>query len=177
MPNMTPEQMAQFRQQYGGRGGRGGGAGGGRGGNRQAANAVTGDMTPITQRNASQIDDLFAQVQKRIQPGQVWIYDEKNPDPQKKLRQINVRLGLTDGQFSELISSNETFTPGVTQVVTGVVPPPSALPKPGTNSIFNQQRGFGPGGFGPNPGGGGGDRGPGGGGGGPRGGGGGRGGD
>jgi hypothetical protein len=149
--NLTPEQMAQFQQQFGGRGGRGG-QGGGRGNRQQsqAGNAVVGNVTPITERNASKIDELFESVPKRIQPGQVWLYDEKAADPNKKLRQVNVRLGLTDGQFSELVSAGENLVPG-TMVVTGVVPPPSALPKPGQNNIFqqNQRGGFG----GPQPGG------------------------
>lgn len=171
--NLTPEQLAAFQAMGGGRGGNRGG-GGGRG-QRPAANEV-GDMIPITQRNAEKIDDLFLAVQKRVMPGQVWLYDEKNADPNKKLRQVTLRLGLSDGTASEIVSSSEPFTVGM-QVVTGVVPPPSALPKPGqNNNIFNQQNqrggqgGF-PGGGAPGgggggaPGGGGGGRGGGGGGG------------
>ncbi len=158
--NMTPEQMAQFQQEFGGRGGRGGSGRGNRQ-QQQPSNAVVGDMTPITERNANKIDELFESVPKRIQPGQVWLYDEKAADPNEKLRQVNVRLGLTDGQFSELVTAGENLTAG-TMVVTGVVPPPSALPKPGQNNIFQQQRGgFGgpqPGGGPGGPGGGGGAR-------------------
>jgi hypothetical protein len=62
----------------------------------------------------------------------VWIDDEHATDPNKRLRQVSLRLGLTDGQFSELISSGEPLTAGML-VVTGVVPPLSALPKPGQN--------------------------------------------
>ena len=40
----------------------------------------------------------------RVQPGQVWIYDEKSADPAKRLRQVSVRVGLTDGQFTELVA-------------------------------------------------------------------------
>jgi hypothetical protein len=152
MGNLTPEQMAQFQQQFGGRGGRGGNGGGGRGGrngNQQMANAVVGDVVPVTERNASKIDDLFAAVPKRTQQSQVWLYDEKAADPNKKLRQVSVRLGLSDGQFSELMWSAEPLPPG-TQVVASVTPPPSALPKPGTinNNIFQQGGRGGPGGGG-----------------------------
>jgi hypothetical protein len=153
--NLTPEQLAQFREQFGGRGGRNGGGngangnGGGRNRQQDQANAVVKpDVTKISGGPATKIDDLFEAVPKRIQPGQVWLYDEKSADPNKKLRQISVRLGLSDGQFSELVSSGEPIAPG-TMVVTGVIPPPSALPKPGQNNPFQQQRGgpgFGPGG-------------------------------
>ena len=162
--NLTPEQMAQFQQRFGGRGGRGG-AGGGAGRNQmsgQQGGQNGSDMTPLVERNAEKIDDLFSSVPKRIQPGTVWVYDEKASDPNKKLRQINVRIGLADTQFSELVSSSEPLSAG-SMVVTGVVPPASALPKAGQQNIFQPQRG----GFGPGGGGGGG----------PRGGGGGRGGD
>ena len=169
---LTPEQMAQFREQFGGRGGRGGrGQGGqpgqGGGGRGQGApggmgravgNAPQLSTSTITSSSAEKIDDLFSEVPKRIQPGQVWLYDEKATDPAKKLRQISVRLGLTDGSTSELVSSGEPLAVG-TMVVTNVVPPPSAMPKAGGSSIFQQQRGFGPGGgdprfSGPQPGGG-----------------------
>ena len=179
MGNLTPEQMAQFQQRFGGPGGQGGGRGGrggqgfqgggrgagGQGGGRQGRGAPAGD---VTLTSTEKIDDLFSEVPKRIQNGQVWIYDEKATDPNKKLRQVSVRLGLADNTTSELVSSGETLSVGQ-MVVTNVVPPPSALPKPGSNNLFqqNQRGGFG----GPQPGFGG-DRG----GGGPGGGGGGRGG-
>ena len=163
--NLTPEQMAQFQQRFGGRGGRGGQGGGRQRGQaeQQASRSIAAEASGITERNTEKIDDLFSSVPKRIQPGSIWIYDEKASDPNKKLRQINVRIGLTDTQFSELVSTSEPLSAGA-MVVTGVVPPASALPKAGQQNIFQPQRGgFGPGG-------------PGGGGGGPRGGGG-RGGD
>jgi len=175
--NLTPEQMAQFRQQFGARGQGGGpnGQNGGRGGrgNRQgAANEVTGAVTPLNERNADKIDELFAPVQRPTTRGQVWVYNEKAADPKDKLKQINVTLGLTDGQTSELIAG-EGLSAGV-MVVTGVVPPPSAIKAQQQNNLLGgPQRGFGgqtPGGFGgpgggPGGGGGGGGRGGGGGGG------------
>ena len=60
---------------------------------------------PLKARNAKQIDDLFAGVPKRIQTAQVWLYDEHAADPSKKLRSISVKVGVTDGQFTELVSS------------------------------------------------------------------------
>ena len=67
-----------------------------------------------------------------------------------------MRVGLTDTQFSEVVSSSEPLKAGA-MVVTGVIPPTSALPKAGQQNIFQPQRGgFGPGG--PRGGGGGGGR-------------------
>jgi hypothetical protein len=151
--------MAQFQQRFGGRGGSNRQAG--QSGNGQAPAAET---TPLTERNADKIDDLFSAVPKRVQPGTVWLYDEKATDPNKKLRQVGVRTGLSDTQFTELVSTSEPLAAGA-MVVTGVVPPASALPKAGQQNIFQQQRGGfgGPGGGfgggGPRGGGGGGGRG------------------
>jgi hypothetical protein len=152
--NLTPEQMAQFQQRFGGRGGRN--RQGGQFGN---AAVPAAQAAPLTERNADKIDDLFSAVPKRVQPGTVWVYDEKSTDPNKKLRQIGVRTGLSDTQFTELVSTSEPLAAGA-MVVTGVVPPASALPKAGQQNIFQQQRGGfgGPGGGFGGPGGGGGGR-------------------
>ena len=90
-----------------------------------AATAVTADEARTGGRDAARLDDLFVPVQKPTQPGQIWVYDETAVDPSRKLRRISVRWGLTDGQFSQLISG-EGLTPGM-QVVTGITPPPSAV--------------------------------------------------
>jgi HlyD family secretion protein len=168
--DLTPEQLAEMRARFGqggqggrgGRGGRGQGAeagqnagagGGGRGAGRgQQAPAALPAAAPITQGTGAKIDDLFAPVPKRITNAQVWLYDEQSADPNRKLRQVSVTLGLTDGTFSELVRSGEPLAAG-TMVVTGVIPPASALPKAGAGSIFGGQQQRGGGGF---PGGGGG---------------------
>jgi HlyD family secretion protein len=94
------------------------------------------EAVPMAVRDAKQIDDLFAQVQKRIQTGQVWVYDEHAADPARTLRPVAVRVGLTDGQFSELIAAEDELFEGAV-VVTGVVPPASAATATsGSNSIF-----------------------------------------
>jgi HlyD family secretion protein len=153
---VTSDQTARFQQGAGGRGDRGRG---GRGARGEQSGSAAAKVTPAALRDAAKIDDLFEAVPKRTQSGQVWLDDEKAADANKRLRQVNVRVGLTDGQFSELVSSTgETLTAG-TLVVTGVVPPASALPKPGQNLFQQNPRGgFGPGGpGGPGPGGGRGD--------------------
>jgi HlyD family secretion protein len=158
---VTPEQTARDQPPAGGRADRGArGDRGGRGPRHdRSGNAAASQATPMAAKEASKIDDLFEVVPKRTQSGQVWLDDEKPADPNKRLRQVNVRVGLTDGQFSELVSpSDDTLTAG-TLVVTGIIPPPSALPKPGQNIFQPARGGFGPGG----PGGPGGGFGPGGG--------------
>ena len=88
----------------------------------------------------AKIDDLFAQAPRRISAGQVWVYDERASDPTKKLRQVPVRTGLADAQFIEIVSGD--VQAGL-EVVTAVLPPPSALQRR-TGGIFQPpQRGFG----------------------------------
>jgi HlyD family secretion protein len=105
---------------------------------------------PAASGPAAKIDNLFQPLPPRVQTGQVWLWDEHEPEASKRLRAVSVRLGLTDGQFTELISASEPIGPGA-MVVTGVVPPASALPKAAatSNNVFNQNQRGGPGGFGP----------------------------
>lgn len=166
---LTAEQMEAMRKRFadggGGRGGnsgRGGGGDGqasergGRGGNRnqQPANAPTVPQRPL---DAEKIDDLFTPIPKPDQPGNVWTYDPN--DKVQGLKEHKVRLGVTDGQFSEMLSGDLTVGQ---QIVTGVIIP-NAAPRPGQmqqgNPLMGPQRGqpgFGPGGpgGGGNPGGG-----------------------
>jgi HlyD family secretion protein len=112
--------------------------------------ATTQRPVPIAGGSATKIDNLFQPLPPRVQTGQVWLWDEHEPDASKRLRAVSIRLGLTDGQFTELISAGEPLGAGA-MVVTGVVPPASALPKTAaaSNSILNQNQRGGPGGFGP----------------------------
>ncbi len=114
-------------------------------GSRQAASdspaALPAAATAkVGQSEGAKIDDLFAQAPRRTATGQVWVYDEANADPTKVLRQIPVRTGLSDAQFTEIVSGD--VPPGL-EVVTGVTPPESAF-RPSVGGIFQQpQRGFG----------------------------------
>ena len=137
MQNMTPEQREQMMARRG-RGGDGANLGGRRG--RAPAPAAT--PAPATGRgSATTIDALFgplAQVETR---GQVWVYADK------QLRPVRLRLGVSDGQVSELLEGE--VGPGI-ELVTNI----------NTGQEIRTQPGFG--GFPPfmGPGGGrGGDRG------------------
>ena len=91
-------------------------------------------------REGAKIDDLFAATPKRLSPGQVWIYDENDPDPARRLRQVTVTTGVTDEKLAEVVSGE--LAPGA-QVVTGILPPPVAE-RAGFGGLFqSNQRQFG----------------------------------
>lgn len=155
MANLTPEQRQQMMSRFGGGGG---GRGGRNGRNQPAANEPTGPTVSLTARanqmNTDKIDDLFAPLQRTMTPGTVYVWDEAS----KNLKRVSVMVGITDGQQSEIMSSD--LQPN-SPVVTGIVIPLSLRPTNGGNPLMgNQPRGGGPGGMQP----GGGGRGPGGGG-------------
>lgn len=158
LQNASPEERQRLMQQFGvgGRGGNGaGGFGGGRTGGGRGTPANAGPQVAL---NADKIDELYPALQTRRQTGSVWTWDE----PNKKLTEIRVVQGVTDGQFTELVSGDVKVGQ---QVVTAIVVPMTQAQRNQNNSnLFgNQQRGGGPGfgqggqgGFGGQPGGGGG---------------------
>lgn len=150
--NMTPEERQKLREQFAARGGRGAGAGAGagaNGGGRRGANPPSAPTAISTSSplQGDKIDDLFTPVQQRNTFGSVWTWDENA----KKLDTKRVVVGITDGQFSQIVSGD--IKPGDEVVTNIVVPVSSAQRQQQQNSIFNQGRGgpggFGPGGFGP----------------------------
>ena len=186
MASMTPEERAAFQErmaqraaQGGGRGGVGGdGQGGGRGGltagqgngprpggnapqaNAQTTNAANANRTgrvantPTMSGSATTIDSLFGALPTIETRGAAWLYENK------QLKQVRLRLGISDGANTEIIDANPEVTEG-SEVVTNVVID-TGTPTPGSNNANNPlmgpQRGRGPGGPG-GPGGGGGNRG------------------
>jgi HlyD family secretion protein len=79
-------------------------------------------FTPVSRENAKMIDEMFKPFPKLITAGTVWTYDETVADPTQRLKQITVRLGITNGQRTELISGD--LKPGM-ELVTSIEPPPS----------------------------------------------------
>jgi hypothetical protein len=167
MSNLTPEQIQQFREKFRQSGGRGGQTGeGGRGGQAGRPTAGQNATAPQVELKADKIDELFEPVSRPEQRASVYTWNPtKNPP---ELKQVNVRLGVTDGTFSELLSGDLQVDQ---QVVTGVILPMAQRPNQPGQSIFGgPQRGPGGmtpgdrGGGGPGGGGGGGGRGGGGGG-------------
>jgi HlyD family secretion protein len=186
------EKMAQRAAQGGGRGGSGGGQGqggfgggqgqgGGRGGPNDGPGQGTGsnpqgnanrqgatnqgptrvgrvDSAPTTATNPTTIDSLFGPLPSVETRGQVWLYENK------QLKQVRMRLGVSDGTNIEIIDANPEVKEGA-EVVTNVIIE-TATTTPGQNNANNPllgpQRGRGGpgGGFGgPGGGGGGGGRG------------------
>jgi HlyD family secretion protein len=179
MASMTPDERARFearmREREAGGGGPGGfnrgpggpggggqgfprggnNQGGGRGGNqinasRDPSRGMVGNVSAgsaITS-GATTIDALFAPLVVPETRGRAWIYENK------QLKSVPVRLGITDGTYSELIEGDlKEGQEVVVNMVTGLEP----VTRPGQtgtgNPLMGPQRG-GPGG-GRGPGGGG----------------------
>jgi HlyD family secretion protein len=178
LAKMSPEERQRFEEMRArrgeqGQGGRGGGAGESTGGGRgasptgqsaQAGNTTARDISrgvaasikpgATHATGATTIDALFGPLPMVESRGRAWIYVDK------KLKPLNLRLGVSDGTFTEILSGEiQQGQEVVTSMVTGLEPKPTT---PGQNNANNPlmgpQRG-GPGGRG--PGGGGGGRGPG----------------
>jgi hypothetical protein len=170
MQSMTPEQRQQFLQRMrergldpNARGGRGGAPGGSAAnavgganarGNGAAANGRGASPAPsLAERSqgATTIDALFGPLQRTETAGRAWQYADK------QLTQIRLRLGITDGQTTEVVDGDvKEGSELVTNISTGA---DSTRPAP-TGFPFGPQRGgFPGGGFGPGGGRGGGGRG------------------
>ena len=182
------ERMAQRQAQGGGRGGFGGGnqgqggpggfngQGGGRGGvdggqgngprqngNAPQATAQSGNSqnanragrvasTPTMAGSATTIDSLFGALPTVETRGQAWLYDNK------QLKQVRLRLGVSDGTNTEIIDANPEIKEG-SEVVTNVIidtGAPATGPNNTNNPLMGPQRRGGPGGGPGGPGGGGG---------------------
>jgi hypothetical protein len=145
MQNMTPEQREQMMARMRGRGGDNGGNSGGRRG--QGAPAAAPPAQNPGRGGATTIDALFGPLPQVESRGQVWVWS------QKQLKPVRVRLGITDGQQTELLEGD--VEPGfdlVTNVNTGTE---AVRSQPG----FGFPPFMGPGGRGPGGPGGGGNRG------------------
>ena len=103
MQNMSPEERAQLAERMG----RGGGEAetGAPGGPSNTGAALSLD-------SASNIDALFAPLPRPETPGRVWLWMGG------QLKSVRVRLGVSDGQYTELIS--EEIQPDM-DVMTGIL--------------------------------------------------------
>ena len=183
MASMTPEERAAFQErmaqrqaQGGGRGGFGGdGQGGGRGGfnggqgggsrqggnqqpNAQSTNAPNANRagrvasTPAMSGTATTIDSLFGALPTIETRGAAWIYENK------QLKQVRLRLGVSDGTNTEIIDANPEVKEG-SEVVTNVIIDTGTVTPGGSNNANNPLMGPQRGRGGPGGGGGGGNRG------------------
>jgi hypothetical protein len=179
MKNMTPEERAQFEERRkqrdanggggGGRGGSGGGQGQGgvnaqrngqgnfaagaggsfagrNGGSRGGANANAADAskTPGT-GGATTIDALFGPLPTVETRGRAWLYING------QLKSIELRLGITDGTYTEILNDPTELQQNTEVVVTFITPEQASRPagqqnNQNGNPLMPQQRGRGPGG-------------------------------
>jgi HlyD family secretion protein len=147
----------------GGRGGFGSGQGQGQGGGQNARantnaqaprSAPQGRVasTPTMNTGATTIDSLFGPLPTVETRGQAWLFENK------QLKQVRLRLGVSDGAYTEVLQSDPEVKEG-TEVVTNVIIEQATNAAPGganaNNPLMGPQRGR-PGGPGGGPGGGGG---------------------
>ncbi|MEO5895411.1 MAG: efflux RND transporter periplasmic adaptor subunit [Vicinamibacterales bacterium] len=177
MKNMTPEEREAMMARMRNGGGRGGGrdgapAGGGRGnapagatgaqrseraaaspqgGGRQAPRTGGTPPSPLMATKATTIDTLFAPIAIPEGRGRVWLYINK------QLKMVNVRTGIGDGTWTEIIETPEVAQQlkESTEVVTNVVTGLEQQNRPGQQGAAGNplmgpqrgnQRGGGPGG-------------------------------
>ncbi len=158
LKNMTPEERARWEQRMAqnGGGGRDGNRDGGRGGNqgfgrRDMSRGIAGNVSAggAVASGATTIDALFAPLPSVETRGRVWLYVDK------QLKAVNVRLGISDGTFTELLSGDlQEDQAVVVNMVTGLEPKVTPGQQGGNNPLMGQpQRGQpgrgGPGGGGP----------------------------
>jgi HlyD family secretion protein len=158
---MTPEERAAFEQRQaerqangGGRGGFGGGqgnSGGGRGGDFQRGTAPGGQGSsrgeqqgqtasaakPLAAKGADTIDALFGPLPTVESRGRAWLYVDK------QLKLVNLRLGISDGTNTEVLS--DTALVDGQDVVVNVITP-EMMKNPASSNANNPlmpQRGRG----------------------------------
>jgi hypothetical protein len=128
MANMSPEERERFMERMRARGltpspdgqadaARQSAAGPqrGRGAGARAAAQPAPASTPAAQGGATTFDALFGPLTPTESFGQVWL----NADG--KLQRVRLRLGVTDGQQTELIQALDGTVDEGTEVVTSVV--------------------------------------------------------
>jgi HlyD family secretion protein len=141
--NMTPEERTQRLQRMQDRGfdpnarapqgGRGAAPSAANGGGSQrgrdaASDAPSKAVTAATKNGATTIDALFAPLPRVESNGRVWLYSDK------QLKPLRLRLGITDGQSTELIEGDlQQGTEVVTNLALGNETRPAA-----TNFPFGQ---------------------------------------
>jgi hypothetical protein len=152
MASMSPEERAQFEARMRergmdpnnpGAGGRGGFGPGGPGSAGRAGNAGQGrpsgpaGAAESEKAGAQTIDQLFGPLPVTETSGRVWL------DASGQLKSVRVRLGITDGTYTELLSGE--LQPGQ-ELVTAVVTPAQAAAAATRSPLMPGGRG-GPGGF------------------------------
>ena len=136
LAGMSPEEREQMMTRRAQRAGGGFEAGGAsRPGadpqRRRPANTTSSPNIPTVERGATTIDALFGELPTVVTSGQVWIMDGD------RLREVGLRLGVTDGTATELLGILPTgqTDPGAltedTTLVTNITTPDNGPAPPG----------------------------------------------
>jgi HlyD family secretion protein len=145
MASMTPEERERFqrmREQGGGRGDQGAARGDQGSGRRDISRGIAGSVSAgsAVTSGATTIDALFAPLPTVETRGRVWLYIDK------QLKPISVRLGISDGTFTELLTGDlKDGQEVVVNMVTGLEPRPTpGQGQSGNSPLMGQpQRGGG----------------------------------
>ena len=122
LKSMTPEERQRWEQRMAQNGGGRGGdpARGDQGfGRRDMSRGIAGNVAAggAVASGATSIDALFAPLPTVETRGRVWLYVDK------KLKAVNVRLGISDGTYTELLSGDlQDEQAVVVNMVTGLEP-------------------------------------------------------
>jgi len=142
LAQMTPEQRQQFEARMKERGVNMGGQNDQPAARPQNAKAPQSTESRAMASGAQSIDALFGPLPTVESRGRVWLYINK------QLKPVNLRLGISDGTWTEVLDGNE-LQPG-TDVVTNVTTGLETQQRPGNqnpgsgNPLMGPQRG-GPG--------------------------------
>jgi HlyD family secretion protein len=142
LKNMTPEQRERFEARMRERGGQRSGAAANQtaAGGTSAAAAQSRTMSS----GATTIDSLFGPLPTVETRGTAWLYVNK------QLKMVRLRLGITDGTFTEILNEEE-LQPNmevVTMMTTGLETRTTPGQGGGQNPLMGPQRGGRPGGGG-----------------------------
>jgi HlyD family secretion protein len=134
LAQMTPEERAAFEQRMRERQAQGFGGGQSDQGNSGSASArgqqpAVANPRLVTATNASTIDSLFGPLPSVESRGRAWLYINK------QLKPVNLRLGISDGTYTEILNATEIQT--ATEVVTNVVTGTETTSRPGGNTTSN----------------------------------------
>ena len=144
LAQMTPEERQQFEQRMRERGFGGFGdsqrAAGANGAPAQNQQAAAHAPSKAMAGGAQTVDALFGPLPTVESRGRVWLYINK------QLKPVNLRLGISDGTWTEVLDGNE-LQPG-TEVVTNVATGLETQQRPGaqspsSNPLMGPQRGRG----------------------------------
>ena len=140
------QDTAAFEKEMAAPGGSGKSAASNRSGKSAGADGAAASIrskygAPLTAQGAQTIDALFAPLPPVESRGRAWLFMDH------QLKPVNLRLGITDGQSTELLSTELAQSTEVVIGVTGLGATRNVGGQQGTGNPLMPQRGGPPGGF------------------------------